>query len=114
MALLEKMRDNQGRPLFSQKQCWISVYLVLCQRLHLTFTQKDFYDYALQITPEGFQDKIRIGKSTMGNLSNYELPSQPYYEWSGMQLKGDGIIVRFHTICERFWEIIRQLLYENS
>lgn len=114
MALLAKERNSQSKQLFSQKQYWISVYLVLSQRLHLNFTQKEFYDYALEITPEGFLENIRIGSSTMGNLSNYDLPSQPYYEWTGMQLKGNGHIARFHTVCERFWEIIKQLLYENS
>lgn len=114
MALLAKERNSQGKLLFSQKQYWISVYLVLSQRLHLNFTQKKFYDYALEITPVDFLENIRIGSSTMGNLSNYELPSSPYYEWTEIQLKGDGLIARFHAVCERFWEIIKQLLYENS
>lgn len=114
MALLAKERNSQGKQLFSQKQYWISIYLVLSQRLYLNFTQKEFYNYALEITPEEFQANIRIGSSTMGNQSNYELPSQPYYEWTSMQLKGDILVTRFHTVCERFWEIIKQLLYENS
>lgn len=106
--------DIQGNTLFANKQDWIGVYLLVTSRLKVRVTQKDFPDYAEQITPDDFPVDLRIGSSTISNISHLGLPNIPYYMWSDSHKARNPMAARMSMICSRLWSIIEQLVYEIS
>jgi hypothetical protein len=106
--------DNNGNALFANKQDWIGVYLLVKSQLKMHFTQKDFPDYAKQITPDDFPDDLKIGSSTISNISHLGLPDTPYYMWSDNQKERNPMAARMGMICSRLWLIIGKLVYDIS
>lgn len=106
--------DIQGNALFANKQDWIGVYLLVTARLKVRLTQKDFPAYATQITPDGFPSDLKIGSSTISNISHMGLPELPYYMWTDSQKNRNPMAARMSMICSRLWSIIEQLIYDIS
>ena len=93
--------DENGKKLFSKKQHWMAVYMVLRDRLNLTIQHIDFADYAKSITPETCPSKHRITSSTMTNFSK-TVSGSPYYTMKKNPFKG---------LCNTLWTIIKNIYY---
>ena len=106
--------DRAKEPLFGNKQDWIAIYLVVRVRLQIRYTQKMFPEYAKSITPNNLSDDLKIGDSTITNISHLGLPDSPYYEWTELQMKKNPYAARMYMVCTRFWDIIMAYIYENS
>lgn len=112
--VLQGEYDIHGNALFANKQDWIGVYLLVTSRLKMRVTQKDFPTYAEQITPDDFPVDMKIGSSTISNISHMGLPDIPYYMWSDSQKARNPQTARMSLICSRLWTIIEQYIYEIS
>jgi len=88
--------------LFSKKNDWLGVMLVVRDRLDGNINQSNFYDYACAITPEDWPEALRIGEHTAKNFSRQlavEDRMEAYYDMeSNPQEK----------LCDKLWEIIIQ------
>ena len=102
MVNLLEATDNDGKEkLFSKKQHWMAVYMVLRDRLGVVVKQKDFHTYAAKITPDTCLSKLRINSSTMTNFSKtvpggscFNTKNNPFYE-----------------LCTQFWVIIKNIYF---
>ena len=88
--------------LFSKKNDWLGVMLVVRDRLDGNINQNNFYEYACAITPEDWSEALRIGEHTAKNFSRQlvaEDRMEAYYDMeSNPQEK----------LCDKLWEIIIQ------
>jgi hypothetical protein len=88
--------------LFSKKNDWLGVMLVVRDRLDGNINQNNFYEYACAITPEDWPEALRIGEHTAKNFSRQlaaEDRMEAYYDMeSNPQEK----------LCDKLWEIIIQ------
>lgn len=98
--LLEATKE-EGKKLFSKKQHWMGVYMVLRDRLSITIQHKDFADYANNITPESCPSALRISSSTMTNFSK-TVPDGPYFMMKQNPFEG---------VCSTLWAIIKNIYY---
>lgn len=91
--------DNK---LFCHKKDWLGILLVVRDRLDCSINQNNFLSFAMQITPDGWPESLRISKYTTTNfskmLSNCEW-TDAYYDMT------DNPLCR---LCDRFWEIVKQ------
>ena len=94
--------DSAGRKkLFSNKQHWMAVYMVVRDRLNVTVKHKEFHTYADKITPDACPPNLRISSSTMTNFSK-TVPDGPYYK-----IKQNP----FHELCVMLWTIIKSIYF---
>lgn len=89
-----------GKKLFSQKQHWIGVYMVLYYRLSIALQKKTFHIYAEKITPDTCPKELRITSSTMTNFSK--------------TINSEDGINPFRDTSNKFWAIIKNLFYKNN
>lgn len=102
MGTLLETTDNDGkRKLFSKKQHWMAVYMVLRDRLGLVVKHKEFHTYAAKITPDTCSSKLKITPSTMTNFSK-TVPEGPYFK-----MKNNP----FHEHCSVLWTIIKNIYF---
>jgi len=98
MALIV-LRTNEIR-LFKNKSCWIGIYFVVRDRLDGTIRQSDFYKFATSITPDDWPEKMKIGRTTLSNLSRkvkYEDRSEAYYDMANNP---------WDLLCEKYWTLV--------
>lgn len=100
-SLLESMAADGNGKLFSKKQHWMAVYMVLRDRLGLLTKHNEFHTYADKITPDICPTKLRITSSTMTNFSK-TVPEGPYYK-----MKNNP----FHEHCSVLWTIIKDIYF---
>ena len=104
IASLLEVTDTRGKnKIFSKKQHWMGVYIVLRDRLGINVKRNDFHNYAANITPDTCLSKLKITASTMTNFSK-AVPDEKYFE-----MKTNP----FHDICTMFWTIIKSLYYNK-
>ena len=88
--------------MFCHKNDWLSVMLVVRDRLDGNINQSNFYDYACAITPEDWPEALRIGEHTAKNFSRQlaaEDRMEAYYDMEeNPQAK----------LCDKLWDIIIQ------
>lgn len=102
MGNLLETTDNDGKKkLFSKKQHWMAVYMVLRDRLGLVVKHKEFHIYADKITPDTCPSKLRISPSTMTNFSK-TVTEEPYFK-----MKNNP----FHVHCSVLWAIIKDIYF---
>jgi hypothetical protein len=101
MEKLLEGTDEDGKKLFSKKQHWMAVYVVLRDRLSISVPHISFADYAESITPETCPSKLRISSSTMTNFSK-TLPESTCY-----RIKSKP----FERLCTTLWAIIKNIYY---
>ena len=90
--------------LFSCKNDWLSVMLVVRDRLDGNINQNNIYEYARAITPEDWPKSLRISEHTSKNFSrllSMEDRKEPYYDMIDNPQK---------DLCDRFWEIVIQAI----
>ena len=90
--------------LFSSKNDWLSVMLVVRDRLDGNINQNNIYEYARAITPEDWPKSLRISEHTPKNFSrllSMEDRKEPYYDMIDNPQK---------DLCDRFWEIVIQAI----
>ena len=97
ISVLLSSTNKYGQNIFSKKQHWMGVYLVLRDRLGIRCSQTGFADYASKITPCNCPDELRIGSSTMTNFAKIVTEDKPYFE-----MKHNP----FAEICDTLWNII--------
>lgn len=96
--------DSAGRKkLFSNKQHWMGVYMVVRDRLNVNVKQNEFHTYADKITPDACPSKLRISPSTMTNFSK-TVPDGPYYK-----MKQNP----FQELCFMLWTIIKNIYFSK-
>jgi len=100
-SLLESMAADGNGKLFSKKQHWMAVYMVLRDRLGLVVKHKEFHIYADKITPDTCPSKLRISPSTMTNFSK-TVTEEPYFK-----MKNNP----FHEHCSVLWAIIKDIYF---
>ena len=100
-TLLETLDNDSGKKLFSKKQHWMAVYMVLHDRLGLLVKHKEFHAYAAKITPDTCSSKLKITPSTMTNFSK-TVPEGPYFK-----MKNNP----FHEHCSVLWTIIKNIYF---
>lgn len=97
----------KDKNIFHNKSCWIGIFLVIKDRL-LVMSQTDFFEFAESCTPSDWDDKLRIGGTTMSNFGRYiiyEDREEAYYDMTNNP---------FEDLCEMFWSILRnKILTEN-
>ena len=91
--------------LFKFARHWLSVYLVVRDRLvGESLTQCNFEEYANDITPDDWPDKLKCGEHTAKNFSR-ELDvkdrGEAYYDMKNNPQE---------ELCNIFWEIVRQMI----
>ncbi len=101
MEKLLEATNEDGKNLFTKKQHWMAVYMVLRDRLSIAIQHKDFAHFAIKITPEGCPSKLRISPSTMTNFSK-TVPEGPYYKMKQNPFEG---------LCMTLWIIIKNIYY---
>ena len=100
-TLLETLDNDGGKNLFSNKQHWMAVYMVLRDRLGVVVKHKDFHTYAAKITPDTCPSKLRISPSTMTNFSK-TVGEGPYFK-----MKNNP----FHEHCNVLWAIVKDIYF---
>lgn len=103
MEKLLEVSNEEGKKLFSKKQHWMAVYMVLRDRLNIAIQHKDFADYVQKITPEKYPSKLRISSSTMTNFSKV-VPEGPYFKMKQNPFEG---------LCATLWTIIKNIYYST-
>lgn len=88
--------------MFCHKNDWLSVMLVVRDRLDATINQNNFADFARDITPDDWPEALRISDHTPKNFSRLlaaEDRMEAYYDMSeNPQAK----------LCDKLWEVIIQ------
>lgn len=100
MEELLNFKVEGGKKLFSNKQHWMGIYLVLFYRLSIDLQKNSFHIYADKITPDTCPTNLKITSSTMTNFSktiNSEDGNNPFRDTSN-----------------KFWAIIKNLFYKNN
>ncbi len=106
MQAMEKLleaTDENGRKMFSKKQHWMAVYIVLRDRLSIAIQQVNFDRFANLITPKTCPSGYKISSSTMTNFSKI-VPVGPYF-----RMKQNP----FDALCSTLWTIIKNLYYSK-
>ena len=98
--------DMYNRKLFTTKNHWIGMFLVVRDRLEKAgFTQTDFQNMADSITPDEFPEKLHISESTMKNLTKVITDShdrnEAYYDMKNNPQE---------DYCEELWYAIEKML----
>ena len=95
-----------NRKWFTTKNHWIGTFLVVRDRLEKAgFTQTDFVNMAVSITPEEFPDKLHISESTMKNFTKVITDphdrNEAYYDMKNNPQE---------DFCEELWNAIEKML----
>ena len=93
---------SENMELFTKKNCWIGIYLVVRDRLDEDLKMQVFCGY--NITPSDWPPTLAIGKSTLSNIGRYinsKDRNEPYYCMVNNPFK---------DLCEKFWDILLGLL----
>ena len=86
--------------LFNHKNDWLSVMLVVRDRLDGNINQNNFYDYACDITPENWPNALRISEHTPKNFSrllNVMDRTEAYYDMEENPQE---------DLCIKLWDIV--------
>lgn len=100
MVILKDETDEKNQPLFSKKQDWMGVFMVLHDRLDPRLHQSHFEEFAIKFTPDDWPEKLKIGKTTMTNFSSVVNNNNSY------NVKKN----KFDKFCTKFWSIIVKLM----
>ena len=106
-SALTALRVENER-LFKNKSSWIGVYFVVRDRLDSKISQTDFYEFADSFTPEDWPDGLKIGSSTMSNLTRkvkYEDRSEAYYDMANNP---------WEELCEKYWALVLNGLFDEG
>ena len=90
--------------LFSQKNHWLGVMMVIRDRLDNNINQRNFFPYAQMITPDNWPESIRIGKHTAKNFSRLLCDGdrcEPYYDMDKNPQE---------ELCDMFWDIVKRII----
>ena len=90
--------------LFSQKNHWMSIMMVIRDRLDNNINQRNFFPYAQMITPEEWPISIIIGEHTSKNFSRLLTDSdrcEPYYDMDDNPQE---------ELCDLFWDIVKRVV----
>jgi hypothetical protein len=102
MENLLEVRSSDGKKnIFSKKQDWMGIYMVLRDRLGFITVQKEFHKEAEKFTPDTCPKKLKITSTTMSNFSKM-CSDGPYYK-----MKNNP----FSDICNTFWTIVKTSYY---
>lgn len=99
--------DNLGKNIFSNKQGWIGVYLVLHDRQLCKISKNDFHNFAKKITPDDCPKNKKISSSTMTNFSKVITFNKKYYEMRSESFP-------LYELCNAFWSIIKALYFAKD
>lgn len=91
---------TENKRLFKNKSCWIGIYFVVRDRLDSKISQTDFYNFAVSITPVDWPDHLKIGSSTLSNLTRkvkYEDRNEAYYDMANNP---------WEELCEKYWTLV--------
>lgn len=96
---LTKLRVEDER-LFKNKSCWIGIYFVVRDRLDSKISQTDFYDFAVSFTPDDWPENLKIGPTTLSNMTRKVEPedrNEPYYDMANNP---------WDELCEKYWTLV--------
>ena len=105
MAKMLEATDDKGKKLFTKKQHWMPVYMVIRDRLGMNIPQNRFCTYAKNITPEKCPARLRISSTTMTNFSK-TVPDGLYFKLKPNKNP-------FTPQCSFFWDCIKGLYYSE-
>lgn len=104
---LEELQANYN--LFKNKRHWLAIYLVMRDRLEgENFRMKGFADYAEQLTPDNWPERLFCSESTAKNFSREIDPRDKGEAYYDMKYNPQ------RELCETYWNIVkRRLLTEE-
>ena len=88
--------------MFCHKNDWLSVMLVVRDRLDGNVNQNNFSDFARGITPEDWPEALRISDHTPKNFSRLLAPEDRMEAYYDMEENPQA------KLCDKLWEIIIQ------
>ena len=88
--------------LFCHKNDWLSVMLVVRDRLDGNINQNNFADYARSITPEGWPASLCISDHTPKNFSRLLAAEDRMEAYYDMEENPQA------RLCDKLWEIVIQ------
>ena len=100
---------QRHQDLFENKECWIGVYLVVRDRLDLWLQKTEFYNIIFLATPDFWPKDLRISESTMSNFTRrftVDPNKTRYYDMGKNNPWG--------TLCDCFWEILKEVFRRYS
>lgn len=92
---------REHRQLFTSKNHWIGVYLVVKDRVDGELTKLEFTNDVLGLKIDGWPDDLKIGERTMSNFArcvDYEDRFEAYYDMEENPWK---------ELCDVYWDILK-------
>ena len=92
---------KEHRQLFTSKNHWIGVYLVVKDRVDGELTKQEFTNEVLGLKIKGWPDDLKIGERTMSNFArcvDYEDRFEAYYDMESNP---------WEELCDVYWNILK-------
>ena len=106
-AGMKELKDMHAN-LFKSKIDWNGIFLVVRDRLDESVRKSEFYTLAQKMTPEGWPTDMKIALSTMTNFAHYveyNDRQEAYYDMENNP---------WEDLCDRFWEILEELILTSD
>ena len=107
MTSLEQLLEFH-RNLFTSRNHWNGIYLVVRDRLDNTIKKSDFASRVYRITPSGWPEDLTIGDSTLSNFSHYVKYNDRDKAYYNMNKNP------WESLCNAFWDIVKTNLLTND
>ena len=104
---MKELKDMHAN-LFKSKIDWNGIFLVVRDRLDESVRKSEFYTLAQKMTPEGWPTDMKIALSTMTNFAHYveyNDRQEAYYDMENNP---------WEDLCDRFWEILEELILTSD
>lgn len=105
-SLITLIREH--RQLFTSKNHWIGLYLVIKDRVDGTLTKLEFTNDVLELKIDGWPDNLKIGERTMSNFArcvDYEDRYEAYYDMEENP---------WRELCDVYWDILKARILMNK
>ena len=106
-AGMKELKDMHAN-LFKSKIDWNGIFLVVRDRLDESVRKSEFYTLAQKMTPERWPTDMKIALSTMTNFAHYveyNDRQEAYYDMENNP---------WEDLCDRFWEILEELILTSD
>ena len=99
---------KEHRQLFTSKNHWIGLYLVVKDRVDGNMTKLDFTNGVLGINMDSWPDDLKISERTLSNFArcvDYEDRYEAYYDMESNP---------WEELCEVYWDILKGQILMNK
>ena len=99
---------KEHRQLFTSKNHWIGLYLVVKDRVDGNMTKLDFTNGVLGINMDSWPDDLKISERTLSNFArcvDYEDRYEAYYDMESNP---------WEELCDVYWDILKGQILMNK